>query len=225
MMELLKNLQSESLLTPLATILTALIALSAVLINNLSIWLITRYQLNRNSKESDRKNKLDIKISALQEKREKLEVLHENLQHFLEISNDCITRTDYSIYDSNLNVHELELALNKVLDDNFKAQRYRRKVEVLGSSYSDHLTHEFNQLNEHAAAIKDSISFLSTMCIVAQAIGKNEAEYEKSRDAANKRCNGEYQLMKELTDKIEEVVIREIRESREDIMLLKNKNI
>ena len=221
-MELLKNLQSESLLTPLTTILTAFIALSAVLINNLSVWLNTRYQLNRNSKESDKKNKLDMKTSALQEKRVKLELLHENLQHFLEISNDSINRVEYLIHYDDLSALEREKALSETSDNYFKVQRYRRKAEVLGSSYSDNLTHEFSQLKNHASAIKDAISHLTMLSLAEHTIGA-EPEYKKDANKTCRVCIREHRLMKELVDKIEQTVIEERRASREDIMLIRNK--
>ncbi|MCC4863300.1 hypothetical protein AB4166_10270 [Vibrio splendidus] len=216
MLDLLKVLQENQLLTPLSTMFTGLIAVIAVLINNLYLRRNLTRQIEAQSKDSDKKIVNERWIIAREEKQLKLEVLYENLQMYLDILNDSHKNSMHIAWRETGSYTMKYNDLSTTRDSYVKGQSYRRKALILGYSYSDskELSTSLDELKLLDEQIKQSFNKLTNSFVEAELVG---AELHDVKKVTNQNSEDLLNLtvrIKNNIEKIEGLVTKEIRESR-----------
>ncbi|TQL28782.1 hypothetical protein FB443_11328 [Vibrio crassostreae] len=216
MIEQLKILQDNNLLTPISTVFTGIIAIAAVLINNFFIRRNLNRQIEAQSKESDKKIINDRWMTTREEKQLKLEGLFENLQQFLEALNEShkdIARI--AILDTDTYRTKFE-KLSKVRESYVRGQSYRRKAVILGYSYSDNseLSASLDELKELDEKFKRLLNQLTNFFMEASRaeLGVSE-EIKALRGILNDITDVSVKIKNEV-ENIEVLVTQEIRQAR-----------
>ncbi|MFH4721763.1 hypothetical protein [Vibrio alginolyticus] len=216
MIELLKTLNENNLLTPIATMFTGSIAVIAVLINNWCMRHNLNLQIEAQSRDSDKKIINEKQVLARKEKQLKLESLHENLQQFLETLNDC-HKESLSVAWRNTGSYGMKFNdLSKIRDSYAKGQSYNRKALILGYSYSDseELSFTLDELKVIDEAIKRAFNKLTNSFAEAEEVG---ADLEQVNNVTSENTEDLLTLVVQTQNKIERIeklVTQEIRATR-----------
>ncbi|MEQ3495218.1 hypothetical protein [Vibrio sp. SSH13-20] len=216
MIEQLKVLQENNLLTPISTVFTGVIAIAAVLINNFFIRRNLNRQIEAQSQESDKKIINDRWMTTREEKQLKLEGLFENLQLFLEVLNEShkdIARI--AILDTDTYRTKFE-ELSKVREGYVKGQSYRRKALILGYSYSDNseLSISLDELKELDENFKRLLNQVTNLFMEASTAEQETGEVIKALMVILNNITYVSVKIKNEVESIEVLVTQEIRQAR-----------
>ncbi|CAH7148071.1 conserved hypothetical protein [Vibrio chagasii] len=176
MMDYLKELQQSDLLSPLATLLTGSFAIIAVLINNWFITINLTKQLKAQSDENNKSIINEAKKTALSDKKNKLEELHEYTQQYSESLLDVHAMTRIILVDIELSYKDTYEKLEQVNNKYRKCQNYRIKAAVLGHAYSDsiYITDSLNNLKKMDDKYKAHLDKLLTIYFEADVVQLDE---------------------------------------------------
>ncbi|KHT40050.1 hypothetical protein [Vibrio sinaloensis] len=220
MIETLKALQEAALLVPISTVTTGALAFLAVFINNFFIRRNLNKQLKVQVTQAQIQLSVDLQKATQKEKRDKLEQLHDLLHQYHSELGDFASDYRHSAFD-NLSSSSDYLEKIKNHQRMFYAMRKpRSKAEVLASSYSDLIQDEFEQIRKFEEQVSDHLSMLFNLeTLVLEA--PSESEEKRVRAHHTPRLLESYKLFDKaesgiflVIQQIEELIVREIKESR-----------
>ncbi|MDH5929053.1 hypothetical protein L8S13_22400 [Vibrio lentus] len=212
MMDYLKELQQNDLLSPIATLVAGSFAIIAVLINNWFITINLTKQLKSQSSENYKNIINEAKKTALIDKKNKLEELHEYIQQYSELLLDVHSMNRPVLLDTEQSYKDTYELLEQVNDEYRKCQNYRIKATVLGHAYSDSkdIKDSLNELKNTDENYKGYLNKLTSIYFEADIVNLDKTTVEDKTLKVMLSLSKEANLLAHEIQVLEALLITEI---------------